>query len=191
MQNMQNMQRLTITKRNDLPQLFSFLGFSTGLELGVGDGVFSFHILSNWAGVLNMVDCWKHQDLTVYKDDFNASDDVQERRYQGVLNTAKQFKGRAVIHRDFSKDAASKFPDGSLDFVYLDGNHQYEAISEDLILWYPKVRQGGFFGGHDYLDLSRPSGEYGVKRAVTEFAQNKGFTYQVTPEEWPTWYTII
>jgi hypothetical protein len=41
----------------------------------------------------------------------------------------------------------------SLDFVYIDANHKYDAVKKDLELWYPKVRKGGVFAGHDYLKM--------------------------------------
>lgn len=55
----------------------------------------------------------------------------------------------------------------SLDFVYIDGDHSYEAVKKDLEAWYPKVKSGGMFCGHDY---NYPD----VERAVQEFAKSKG-----------------
>jgi hypothetical protein len=49
-----------------------------------------------------------------------------------------------------SKEAACYFCDNLFDFVYIDGNHAYEFAKEDLDLWWPKVKYGGYFGGHDY-----------------------------------------
>lgn len=53
-------------------------------------------------------------------------------------------------------------PDDSLDFCYIDGQHKYSFVKEDLKYWYPKIKHGGVFGGHDYeLDA--------VKEAVDNF----------------------
>jgi SAM-dependent methyltransferase len=60
--------------------------------------------------------------------------------------------------------AARTFVDGSLDFVFLDGNHTYESVTEDLSVWWPKIKPGGFLGGHDY-DSHWPD----VVRAVDDF----------------------
>ena len=58
--------------------------------------------------------------------------------------------------------AAQRFSDESLDFVYLDGAHEYAAIKEDLKAWFPKVKVGGILAGHDYSSV------FGVPLAVHE-----------------------
>jgi len=49
-----------------------------------------------------------------------------------------------------SKEASEKFPDEFLDMVYIDANHQYESVLEDIQLWLPKITSGGFISGHDW-----------------------------------------
>lgn len=79
--------------------------------------------------------------------------------------------------------------DASLDFVYIDAQHHYEAVREDLALWYPKLRVGGLFAGHDYLDGEVDGDRFGVKRAVDEFAGEKGLRIGVTLErDYPSWF---
>jgi hypothetical protein len=56
----------------------------------------------------------------------------------------KPHERRYEIVRAFSRDAAGRFADASLDFVYLDANHKYPFIAEDLRLWWPKVKPGGW-----------------------------------------------
>jgi cephalosporin hydroxylase len=62
-----------------------------------------------------------------------------------------------------STEAAKLYADGSLDFVFIDAAHEYESVKEDIEAWYPKVKPGGYIGGHDYV-----VGKYGVYRAVDE-----------------------
>lgn len=50
-----------------------------------------------------------------------------------------------------SREAAARCNDGSLDFVYIDGDHLYESVVADIRAWLPKIRPGGFIGGHDYF----------------------------------------
>lgn len=69
-----------------------------------------------------------------------------------------------TVHIMKSVDAAKKYRDNSLDFVFIDASHDYDNVMADLKSWYPKVREGGMIGGDDYTD-SWP----GVKRAVDEF----------------------
>lgn len=49
-----------------------------------------------------------------------------------------------------SVEAAALFEDGSFDFVFLDGNHDYERVRNDIHAWLPKVKAGGTLAGHDY-----------------------------------------
>jgi predicted O-methyltransferase YrrM len=50
----------------------------------------------------------------------------------------------------------------SIDFIYIDGNHQYSSVLEDIITWNKKVRIGGIIAGHDY-------GWPSVNKALIEF----------------------
>ena len=58
------------------------------------------------------------------------------------------------------------FEDNSIDAIYIDGNHSYEAVIEDIKNWSPKVKQGGLIIGDDYLTFE------GVKKAVNDFYSN-------------------
>ncbi len=60
-----------------------------------------------------------------------------------------------------SCDIAPQFNDQSLDMVYIDGNHSYESVKEDIRLWMPKVKPGGWVTGHDMILMS-------VQHAVNE-----------------------
>jgi hypothetical protein len=62
-----------------------------------------------------------------------------------------------------SIEAAKLYGDNSLDFVFIDASHEYESVKDDIEAWYPKIKFGGYIGGHDYV-----RGEYGVYRAVDE-----------------------
>lgn len=70
-----------------------------------------------------------------------------------------------------SWELASQFPDGWFDFVFIDGDHSYEGVIQDIRAYLPKVRKGGIIAGHDYCSLS-DAGAFdempGVARAVSE-----------------------
>ena len=61
-----------------------------------------------------------------------------------------------------SVEAASQFENGSVDFVFIDADHRYEAVVQDIQAWLPKLKSGGFIAGHDYSG----GGNLGVSRAV-------------------------
>jgi len=54
------------------------------------------------------------------------------------------------IIKNFSKHASFSFKNKSLDFVYIDGEHIYNAVVEDIQHWVPKIKPGGYIAGHDY-----------------------------------------
>jgi len=76
----------------------------------------------------------------------------------------RRFGDKIVWIKDYSSNATNRLPD-NLDFVYIDGNHEYVFVMEDIELYYPKVRKGGVIGGHDFDGSNR-----GVARASIEFA---------------------
>ena len=70
---------------------------------------------------------------------------------------------RARVLRVPSVQAARLFDDGSVDQVWIDGDHNYDAVRADIAAWTPKVKPGGVIGGHDH------TGSYpGVVQAVRE-----------------------
>ncbi len=74
--------------------------------------------------------------------------------------------------RGYSSMAAGWYEDASLDFVFLDADHTYEAVRNDIVFWLPKIKQGGYLGGHDYNVYESP----GVIRAVEEMLENRKVT---------------
>jgi len=54
--------------------------------------------------------------------------------------------------KKYSNEAVNDFQDKSLDFVYIDANHEYKHVVEDIKLWLPKVKVGGTISGHDYVN---------------------------------------
>ncbi len=73
-------------------------------------------------------------------------------------------RGTVMPIRMRSIEAAAKFKDQSLSFVFIDANHLYAGINADIKAWMPKVKPGGLLGGHDYDVALWPD----VKRAVDE-----------------------
>jgi hypothetical protein len=76
----------------------------------------------------------------------------------------------------FSTDFANEIEDGSLDFVYIDGDHQYESCKNDIKIWLPKIKSNGIIAGHDYL----PACFMGVVNAVNETFGQPDLTFEDT-----------
>jgi len=70
--------------------------------------------------------------------------------------------------RGDSASLAADYADGSIDSIFIDGDHSYEGCRRDIVAWLPKLKRGGRIGGHDAVP-----GE-GVQQAVEEIAQRHG-----------------
>ncbi len=83
-------------------------------------------------------------DFVVAVDTFAFSPiekEFQERmRYYPTVSTLKMD----------SLSAATAFPDGHFDLVYIDAGHSHDEVVADIRAWKPKVRPGGVIAGHDH-----------------------------------------
>mmetsp|Transcript_53398 Transcript_53398/g.125593 ORF Transcript_53398/g.125593 Transcript_53398/m.125593 type:complete len:158 (+) Transcript_53398:161-634(+) len=120
-----------------------------------------------------MVDPWREQG-SEYVDMANVKQAEQDHYMEIARHRVNRFGDRFELIRDFSLSAVEDFDDESLDFVYLDAMHEYEFVKKDLIAWWPKVKVGGLFCGHDYKDGYMPHANFGVLSAVDEFASAVG-----------------
>ena len=134
------------TTRRALRLLFAELRFLKGVEIGVNRGSNAVKTIRvNPQLTLYCVDPWE-----LY-DGLNDFDDPIERKeaYARATWTLGQYDNVHVI-RKFSMDALKDFEDESLDFVYIDGNHEFPYVAEDIFYWSKKVKSGGLVAGHDY-----------------------------------------
>jgi hypothetical protein len=177
-----------------------------GVEVGVFRGEFAQMLLRSWRGsLLILVDPWKH--LPNYFDSWNLTNDEMEANYRSTIARLAPHSNRIRILRLMSHEAALNVDDDSCDFIYIDANHAYEAVSADLRTWYPKLRRGGLMAGHDYFDARADSSlepimgtegalpkevltSYGVKTAVDEFAADHKLHVSVINEPLPSWWFL-
>jgi len=128
---------------------------------------------------LHLIDPWVHQEGESYRpDESNVSDAEHGKNLDAVkARFADEIAaGRVVIHRKFSTDAAPDFADHTFDWVYVDGDHTYDAVLSDLRAFEGKIKPGGMILGHDYANY--PGTEklnYGVIEAVDAFVDDSGF----------------
>lgn len=95
-------------------------------------------------------------------------------RFQRCEAIAEQYDDRARLVRMTTHEASKEFPDEWLDFVFIDADHSEDAVLDDIRCWKPKVKPGGWLGGHDYNDKFR-----GVVRAVDQsFGKKKVLHYK-------------
>ena len=141
-----------IKHRDDFGAWLSSNGYcGKGVEVGVHAGLYSKMILDHWHSgtMLYGVDPYCVQPRTEYEDSSN-SPDIYRARSECERRFAHDERYNLLVMK--SLEAVTLFNDGELDFVYLDGNHSFEAVSADLRAWWPKVRAGGVLCGHDYYN---------------------------------------
>jgi predicted O-methyltransferase YrrM len=128
--------------RGTLAGVFADLGFIEGAEIGT--------MVGSYARVL----CENNPNLHLYCIDpwvacGHLSQRRQNRRMAEAVKNLEPYN--VTIVRKFSMQALNDFEDGSLDFVYIDGAHDFDNVCMDLIFWVPKVKNGGVIALHDYM----------------------------------------
>jgi len=104
-----------------------------GVEVGCFSGV-SSRVISLHCGLLHCVDPWSWGAVAQAEQMFDA----MLPDYPNIVKVKLP-----------SVQAAGQYDDHSLDFVYVDADHAYASVVEDITAWKNKVKQGGFIAGHD------------------------------------------
>jgi predicted O-methyltransferase YrrM len=112
------------------------------------------------------VDTWQGSD-----EHQNDSDVLNDSLFKTFLKNIEPVKDYISPVRKTSVDAAREFPNEFFDFIFIDAAHDYENVKNDINAWYPKLKKGGTFAGHDF----HPTWS-GVIQAVSEWShQNKKY----------------
>lgn len=143
-------------------------------EIGVWEGGFSRRILEICdPAELHLIDPWQ------YMPEFGntgfgrkKNEHLMEVKYLDVVAAFKD-DPRVSIHRATSEAALAALPDGSLDWVYIDGNHNEPFIGNDLALCLKKVKHNGIITGDDFNWQTEASGAP-VKKAVEDLMAELG-----------------
>jgi predicted O-methyltransferase YrrM len=164
-------QRLPITlpwTRIELALLFAELDYKIGAEIGVAQGYYSEELCkANPSMKLFSIDPWK-----AYK---GTGQRKASRFYKDAVERLEPYN--CVIMRDFSMNAVKAFDDGELDFVYIDGNHDFKNVACDICEWSKVVRPGGIIAGHDFKRTKGKNYILHVKDVVQAYA----YAHQIRP----------
>lgn len=139
-------------------------------EIGVWEGDTVKQLLkSPYIQEYHLIDPWEaaRPDSSWYISGSKLAGYTQGRfdqAFKKAIEVIKNDRDRVKIHRKKSLDIVGKFEDHSLDLVFIDGDHSYQGVSDDIKAWLPKIKFGGYIGGHDF-DEPRFSG---VREAVEE-----------------------
>jgi len=142
-----------------------------GCEIGVSEGLNSLSILKE----LNIKKMYLVDPYTSYVEDGKILD------YSNAESMAhknfEHYEKKIIWIKDFSINASKQIE--SLDFCYIDGNHEYKNVLDDISNYFRLITKGGVIGGHDF------NGDYqGVCRAVIEFSQNLKLKLYTKKYDW-------
>lgn len=146
---------------------------ATMAEVGVLRGHLSGELLKAKPRlVVVMIDNWQSSEnqpeqYKATRDEHAFADARRAAAHKAEAElVTKAFGWRAPVLEMSSLEAADKIADASLDLVFLDADHSEAGVLEDLAAWIPKVKPGGWIGGHDYGNADRRYDFSGVARAV-------------------------
>lgn len=141
--------------RNELAVLFKELEFKVGAEIGVKEGKYSEVLCkANPSMLLYSIDPWKvdayfrQGEKSIDGDGIPIEQNIFDTYRDRAIRRLANYNCKVIA--GYSLDEVKKFPDNSLDFVYIDGNHEFQNCANDICEWSRKVRSGGIISGHDY-----------------------------------------
>lgn len=155
-------------------EIGSWRGRSTAymaVEIANSNKNIRFDAVDTWAG---------SQDEPEHQNDPAVVNDTLYNEFLANLKPVEQYVNPV---RMTSLAAAAIYADNSLDFVFIDAQHDYDSVRADILAWWPKVKLGGIIAGHDYNTGPDENGvDYGVGRAVRELLPD----HQPIPWCWAT-----
>ena len=157
------------SRRKEFIQMLAERGAKSGVEVGTDHGQYAQQLCEGIPGLhLTCVDPW-----VAYTEgkEVHTQEEVDQ-IYREAVDRLRPYN----VDTDprTSMQAVESIEDNSLDFVFIDGNHSYEFVKEDIREWYKKVKPGGIIAGHDYkID---PENDYGVIEAVGEYVKENNIS---------------
>ena len=172
----------------DLPLLLNELGLVHGVELGVEQGKYSERLCQLIPDIkLYSIDAWTA--YASYRE--HVSQDKIDGFYRSTIERLAPYNVDVI--KAFSMDAVELFGDGSLDFVYIDGNHEFVSVTQDIAHWSKKVRKGGIVAGHDFVrDKNRKYVNH-VKDVVHAWTYSHGIRpwFVLSGDKSPSWFWVV
>lgn len=163
--------------RKTLVTLLAELDFKIGVEVGVQRGLFSEDIArANPQMKVYGVDPWTtyvtcDADEPRRRTQSRATEEMCADFYRSTKKRMGPYTNYEIL-KEYSIDAVKHFDDESIDFVYIDGNHDYSFVKDDITEWSKKVKKGGIISGHDYYRISDRRALMHVKQAVDDYVRD-------------------
>lgn len=139
------------------------------VELGAWMGKSTSFIVTE---ILNRKKNIKFYTVDTFEGEVNGSDAIENEAYikfdlstiyETYCKNTEHLKSHYKTLKSNSSEAAKNFKNNSVDAIFIDAGHSYEAVISDIKAWFPKMKKDCIVSGHDYTSY------LGVKRAVDEF----------------------
>jgi len=142
------------------------------LEIGVFKGDFLDYLVKNCRiGSVDAVDLFEGNTCSGDADGNNVVWYDVGKSYVELLEKYKDMPN-IKLHKGNSVDFLRGQEDNTYDIIYIDGDHSYNGVKQDLLNAYKKIKNGGYIMGHDYeMNMAKAKTVYhfGIKKAVDEF----------------------
>lgn len=176
---------LHASRWKEFPLFLKEMGVKKMVEVGTYKGQYAETLCSLIPGLdLTCVDAWK-----VYKGykDFGVND-LESDAYQVAVERATRMGFKLL--KAWSLDAVNEFADESLDAIFIDGNHDFRHVTEDVDEWSRKVKKGGIVSGHDFFENYHKG--FGVREAIPAWCAANRISplFVWTKDKCPTWHYI-
>ena len=126
-------------------------GFKAGIELGVSYAEFAHTTLRQWPLCEKYILVDPYRLMPNYEDDYTVNEVAMVDMERKARSQLAEFGSVPVWMRMTSQEAASLIPNNSVDYIYIDAQHNYCSVMEDLELYWPKLKVGGVMSGHDFV----------------------------------------
>ncbi len=176
---------IKISRWQSFPKLLAELEIKFMAEIGVEKGVYSDCLLKKIPDLtLFCIDPWK-----IYSDYRQGMEFDTERYYK---HASELLSNRAHIIRKYSLEAVKDFDDLGLDAIFIDGNHDFQNCTNDIVEWEKKVKKGGIVAGHDYCNEVCKNERIDVKGVVDGWTSSQGIKtwFLTTGDRRQVWFYI-
>lgn len=154
--------------RRALAARLGTLGLTRWVEIGVADGRFAAQLHEAVPAIAYTgVDPYEP-----YHGNRRGGPQAQHTRNRETVRTRLPLCSRLLTMRS---DQALDYVDQA-DVVYIDGNHDFDYVMLDLLLWSRKLAPGGVLAGHDFYEFRHA----GVIPAVTAYTAAHGLEWYLT-----------
>lgn len=122
-------------------------------------------------------------------DTFGGAEEHQS--YQSIKNNTlyNEFLANIEPIKEFvnsivgdSSSVAANYPDKSIDFLFIDGDHSFEGVMKDIQAWLPKMKEGGIIAGDDFGNTNFPGVMNAVVSCIPDISQSGNIWFSQIPK---------